>query len=129
MDGGPAELEGRANMTAHAASGLSWSSLSTVALVVANLVYTATVSRLLEPTAFGLMAMANLVVLFALYFVRMGLASALVQKPELSDEEIRAASTAGAAPTAAGGHADHSSGRTTVRSRTPCRSAGLVAGP
>lgn len=95
MDGGPAELEGRANMTAHAASGLSWSSLSTVALVVANLVYTATVSRLLEPTAFGLMAMANLVVLFALYFVRMGLASALVQKPELSDEEIRAASTAG----------------------------------
>src|SRR5687768_17547662 len=95
MDGGPAELDGGANMTAHAASGLSWSSLSTVALVVANLVYTATVSRLLEPTAFGLMAMANLVVLFALYFVRMGLASALVQKPELSDEEIRAASTAG----------------------------------
>ena len=82
-------------MTAQAASGLSWSSLSTAALVVANLAYTATVSRLLEPTAFGLMAMANLVVLFAGYFVRMGLASALVQKPDLSDEEIRAASTAG----------------------------------
>jgi lipopolysaccharide exporter len=95
IGGGPAELEGSANMTAHAASGLSWSSLSTVALVVANLVYTATVSRLLEPTAFGLMAMANLVVLFALYFVRMGLASALVQKPDLSEEEIRAASSAG----------------------------------
>jgi O-antigen/teichoic acid export membrane protein len=82
-------------MTAHAASGLSWSSLSIAALVVANLAYTAAVSRLLDPTAFGLMAMANLVVLFALYFVRMGLASALVQKPDLSDEEVRAASTAG----------------------------------
>src|SRR5688572_4880259 len=82
-------------MTAHAASGLSWSSLSIAALVIANLAYTATISRLLDPTAFGLIAMANLVVLFAQYFVRMGLASALVQKPDLSDEEIRAASTAG----------------------------------
>ena len=85
----------RANLTARAASGLSWSAVSTVALVVANLAYTATVSRLLDPAAFGLMAMANLVVLFAQYFARMGLASALVQKPDLSDDEIRAASTAG----------------------------------
>jgi O-antigen/teichoic acid export membrane protein len=82
-------------MTAHAASGLSWSSLTIAALVIANLAYTATISRLLDPTAFGLIAMANLVVLFAQHFVRMGLASAVVQKPDLSDEEIRAASTAG----------------------------------
>ena len=93
--GGTPGAAGRANMTAQAASGLSWSALSTVALVVANLAYTATVSRLLDPTEFGLMAMANLVVLFGQYFARMGLASALVQKPELSDEEVRAASTAG----------------------------------
>src|SRR3954447_20033245 len=66
-----------------------------MALVVANLAYTATVSRLLEPADFGLIAMANLVVLFGQYFARMGLASALVQKPELTDEEVRAASTAG----------------------------------
>lgn len=87
--------KGRANLTAQTASGLKWSALSTVALVVANLAFTATVSRLLEPTEFGLMAMANLVVLFAQYFARMGLASALVQKPDLSHEEVRAASTAG----------------------------------
>ena len=43
------------------------------------------------------MALANLVVLFAQFFARMGLASALVQKPELSKEDIRAASTAGVA--------------------------------
>jgi O-antigen/teichoic acid export membrane protein len=84
-----------ANLTSKAASGLSWSALSTAALVVANLAFTATVSRLLAPTEFGVMAMANLVVLFGQYFARMGIASALVQKPELSDEEVRAASTAG----------------------------------
>jgi lipopolysaccharide exporter len=95
VGGGPKGTAGEASMTAHAASGLGWSSLSIAALVVANLAYTATISRLLEPTAFGLLAMANLVVLFAQYFVRMGLASALVQKPDLSNEEIRAASTAG----------------------------------
>lgn len=93
--GSTAGAAGSANLTANAVFGLSWSSVSTAALVFANLAYTATVSRLLEPTAFGLMAMANLVVLFAQYFVRMGLASALVQKPNLSDEEVRAASTAG----------------------------------
>jgi hypothetical protein len=88
-------LAGRASLTARATSGLSWSALSTVALVVANLAYTATVSRLLDPAEFGLMAMANLVALFGQFFARMGLASALVQKTELSDDEVRAASTAG----------------------------------
>jgi O-antigen/teichoic acid export membrane protein len=83
------------NLTAQTASGLRWFYLSTMTLMVANLAYTATVSRLLDPVAFGLMAMANLVVLFTQYFARMGLASALVQKPELSEEEIRASSTAG----------------------------------
>jgi lipopolysaccharide exporter len=66
-------------------------------LVVANLAYTATLSRLLAPAAFGLVAVANLVVLFVQFFARMGLGSALVQKPDLSEEEIRAASTAGIA--------------------------------
>ena len=95
MGGEPSGGAGKTNMSAQTASGLSWSTISTVALVVANLAYTATISRLLDPTAFGLVAMANLVVLFVGYFVRMGLASALVQKPDLSDEEVRAASTAG----------------------------------
>jgi lipopolysaccharide exporter len=83
------------NLTAQTAYGLRWFYLSTVTLMVANLAYTATISRLLDPVAFGLMAMANLVVLFAQFFARMGLASALVQKQELSEEEIRASSSAG----------------------------------
>src|SRR5919198_152848 len=85
------------NMTARTASGLSWFYLSTMTLMVANLTYTATVSRLLGPSAFGLMAMANLVVLLTQFFAGMGLAPALVQKPDLSRDEIRASSTAGIA--------------------------------
>jgi lipopolysaccharide exporter len=89
--------QGQPNLTAQTASGLSWSYLSVAVLVVANLVYTATISRLLDPVAFGFMAMANLVVLFTQFFARMGIASALVQKADLSNDEIRAASTAGLA--------------------------------
>ena len=86
---------GQPNLTAQTASGLRWFYLSTMTLMAANLAYTATVSRLLDPASFGLMAMANLAVLFTQFFARMGLASALVQKPELSEDEIRASSTVG----------------------------------
>ena len=77
-------------LSARAVSGLRWSSLGYAALLAANVVYTVTMSRLLDPVAFGLMALAQIVVLFAKFFVRMGLASALVQKPELSREDVRA---------------------------------------
>lgn len=87
----------RTNLTAQTASGLSWTYLSTASLVVANLAYTATISRLLAPVAFGLLAMANVAVLFTQYFARMGLASAVIQKPDLSDDDVRASSTAGIA--------------------------------
>ena len=83
------------NLTTRTASGLRWSLLGTAALMIANLVYTATISRLLDPVAFGLMALANLAVLFTQYFARLGIASALVQKPDLSEDDVRAASTAG----------------------------------
>ena len=64
---------------AGAVSGVRWSSLSTIALIVANVAYAAIASRLISPSAFGLMALANLVVLFLQFFTRLGL-SALVQK-------------------------------------------------
>jgi O-antigen/teichoic acid export membrane protein len=83
------------NLTTQAASGLRWSLLGTAGLMIANLVYTATISRLLDPVAFGLMALANLAVLFTQFFARMGIASALVQKTDLSEDDVRAASTAG----------------------------------
>ncbi len=86
---------GGPNLTALTASGLRWSYFGSAGLMLANLAYTATMSRLLSPVAFGLMALANLVVLFGQFFAHMGLSSALVQKRKLSTDEIRAASTAG----------------------------------
>ena len=56
----PAGASKQTTLTAQTASGLSWFYLSTIALMVANLAYTATVSRLLAPAAFGLFAIANL---------------------------------------------------------------------
>lgn len=96
FDAAPTGRDG-SNLTARAASGLRWSYLGYATLLAVNLVYTAVISRLLDPAAFGLMALANLVVLFAQLFSRMGLASAVVQKPKLSTEDIRAASTVGIA--------------------------------
>ena len=65
--------------------------------MAANIAYTVTISRLLDPTAFGVMALAQIVWLFVHVFARMGLASAVVQKPELSRDDVRAASSAGLA--------------------------------
>lgn len=97
----PPALGETTSLTGRAASGLRWSYLGYGSLAVANLAYTATISRLLDPVAFGLMALANLVVLLAQFLVRMGLASALVQRPVLSDEDVRAAASAGLAVGAA----------------------------
>ena len=84
------------DVKAGAVSGVRWSYFSTIALIVANVAYTAIASRLISPSAFGLVALANLVVLFLQFFTRLGLSSALVQKPDLKEEDIRAASTIGA---------------------------------
>ena len=94
FDAPPAAQDG-STLTARAASGLRWSSLGYGALMAANIAYTMTISRLLDPATFGIMALAQVVWLFVHVFARMGLASALVQKPELSRDDVRAASSAG----------------------------------
>jgi len=74
-------------------SGLRWSGLSMVALVVLQLVYLAAVSRLLSPAAFGLMAVASLTTEFGKTFAQMGLGQALIQKADLTEEDVRAVFT------------------------------------
>lgn len=55
--------------------------------------FTAIMARLLEPVAFGLIAMAGVILRFGSYFAQMGVGSALIQKKEVSEEDIRAAFT------------------------------------
>jgi O-antigen/teichoic acid export membrane protein len=69
--------------------GLRWSGISIVAFMGMQFGYQAVVSRLLSPTAFGLMAVATLATEFGLTFASMGLGQALVQKQDADEEDVR----------------------------------------
>ena len=77
------------NSTLH---GLKWSYASTVVVGLLQIVLTAVLARLLEPKSFGLIAMAGVVLRFGSYFAQMGMGSAIVQKDNLTAEDIRVAS-------------------------------------
>jgi len=76
------------NLVNKATKGLAWSYLSTATNAFFNIGFAAIMARLLAPSAFGLFAMAQVVMRFGQYFSQMGIGSALVQKPELSKRDI-----------------------------------------
>jgi lipopolysaccharide exporter len=73
--------------------GLRWSYTSTFANAIAQIGLTAVMARLLEPSAFGLIAMAAVILRFGQYFAQMGVGQAIIQKATLTEGEIRAAFT------------------------------------
>jgi len=81
------------NLTSKTLHGLKWSYLSSIVNSVLQIGFTAIMARLLEPAAFGLIAMAGVILRFGSYFAQMGVGSALIQKKEISDEDVRAAFT------------------------------------
>lgn len=81
------------SLVAKTLSGMRWTTLAMVTNVGFNLGYTAVMARLLAPSAFGLIAMAQIAIRFLSYFAQLGVSPALVQKPELSERDIRAAFT------------------------------------
>jgi lipopolysaccharide exporter len=81
------------SLTSKTLRGLNWSYLSTIVNSALQIGFTAVLARLLEPSAFGLVAMAGVILRFGSYFSQMGIGSALIQKKELSPEDIRAAFT------------------------------------
>lgn len=81
------------NLTARTIYGLKWSYFGTVAKALLQIGFTATMARLLDPEAFGLMAMAGVILSFGQYFAQMGIGSALIQKSDISSEDIKAAFT------------------------------------
>ena len=72
-------------------SGLGWSALATAVSAACQLGFMAVLARLLDPGAFGLMAMALLALRCASFFAQMGFAQALVQKPRLDAQDTTAA--------------------------------------
>lgn len=81
------------SLVAKTLAGLRWTTLAMVTNVTFNIGYTALMARLLTPAAFGLVAMAQIAIRFLSYFAQLGVSPALVQKPKLSERDIRAALT------------------------------------
>ena len=74
--------------------GIKWTTAAAVVTALLQVGYTAIMARLLSPAAFGLVAMAGVVLRFGSYFAEMGLGHALVQRPRITPEDIRATFTA-----------------------------------
>jgi teichuronic acid exporter len=67
---------------------VSWSYVLNVGRITTTLVLSLVLARLLGPEAFGLIAMANVYVMFVELLVRQGLFVALVQRPGLTDRHL-----------------------------------------
>lgn len=81
------------SLTQKTIHGLKWSYISTISTAIMQIGYTAVMARLLNPSDFGLVAMGGVVLRFGNYFAQMGMSSALIQKKDLSKENISAAFT------------------------------------
>ncbi len=72
-------------------AGLGWSAAATAVNAVCQVVFLAVLARLLDPAAFGLMAMATIALRFASFFSQLGLAQALIQRPQIDARDTTAA--------------------------------------
>ncbi|RYY13923.1 MAG: hypothetical protein EOO36_15090, partial [Cytophagaceae bacterium] len=82
------------NLASTAVRGVQWTTAATVLTAVMQIGYTAVMARLLDPAAFGLVAMAGVVLRFGSYFAEMGLGHALVQRADIDTDDVRATFTA-----------------------------------
>ena len=83
-----------APLGAVALRGIKWTTAAAIVTAVLQVGYTSVMARLLDPVAFGLVALAGVVLRFGSYFAEMGLGHALVQRPRLSPHDLRACFTA-----------------------------------
>ena len=81
------------NLTYRTVHGIKWNYFSTLITAILQIGYTAIMARLLAPAAFGLIAMAGLILRFGSYFAQMGIERALIQKKEINEEDIRSSFT------------------------------------
>ena len=73
------------NLTQRAVSGTAWSAVSTAGRQVLSIASVATVARLLGPSAYGVMGMANLLIVFILNFRDLGTGNAIIQRSSISN--------------------------------------------
>lgn len=80
-------------LTAKTLHGVQWTTIATVITSITQIGSMSIMARLLDPSAFGLIALSGVILRFASYFANMGMSQALVQKEELTEENIQAAFT------------------------------------
>ncbi|MBX0290424.1 lipopolysaccharide biosynthesis protein [Hymenobacter sp. HSC-4F20] len=81
------------NLTTAAVHGVKWTTAATITTSLLQIGYTATMARLLSPAAFGLVALAGVILRFGSYFAQMGMEQAIIQKPDITSKDVRAAFT------------------------------------
>jgi len=81
----------RRGLTRAAAVGMGWTWGGLVIGLAMQLVYTAVMSRTVDPRAFGLVAAALVGLRFVTYLGNFGIGSAVVQRPELDDDDVSTA--------------------------------------
>lgn len=77
-------------LTGRTLVALRWTYMASALGAVLQVVFAAVMGRLLDPTAYGLFAIANLALRFGAYVARMGVGQAIVQREDLRDEHVRA---------------------------------------
>jgi lipopolysaccharide exporter len=82
------------NLASTTARGVQWTTAATVLTALMQIGYTAVMARLLDPAAFGLVALTGVVLRFGSYFAEMGLGHALVQRSKIDSADVRATFTA-----------------------------------
>jgi O-antigen/teichoic acid export membrane protein len=93
----PASYSVPVNLGERALASVGWNYIAALVTAVTQLLYTIVMSRLVSPEAFGLVAMTVLARGIGSLLSRMGIGSALVQKPDLDSEDVRAGFTSSVA--------------------------------
>ena len=81
------------SLTAKTLHGIKWTYMSGIINALAQIAFSAVMARLLEPSAFGIIAMAMVLIGFGNRFTIMGIGSTIIQKKEITEEDIRASFT------------------------------------
>ncbi len=83
------------SLTTTVLAGLKWTYGATLVSVALQVIVTAFLARLLNPDAFGLVAMAGVFIRFGQYFAQLGTGQAVVQRATLTRRDVHSAFTSG----------------------------------
>lgn len=76
------------NLKVKAVSGVKWTTFSSVTGAILQVIQLIILARLLDPTAFGLMAITAVVIGFAQAFLDMGISNAIIHQQEVSHTQL-----------------------------------------